>query len=161
EEERQDQADHDQERRQRLRPPWRQALLDLRARLLPGLPQLVPSGVEGVDLRRHRSRAGARRALGLTRVLFPVGSWRIAHPASLVSSPSRPRGRSTMIITRYPNTIAGVHCGPIRASDSCWIHPMIRPPSTAPRMLPIPPITAAVNAIRPASKPWKYQIVVS
>ena len=38
--------------------------------------------------------------------------------------------------------------------------PMIRPPSTAPRTFPMPPITAAVKAIRPASKPWKYQIVV-
>ena len=32
---------------------------------------------------------------------------------------------------------------------------MIRPPSTAPLRLPMPPITAAVNAIRPAVKPEK------
>ena len=37
---------------------------------------------------------------------------------------------------------------------------MIRPPSTAPRMLPMPPMTAAVKAINPAVKPWKYQTVV-
>ena len=37
---------------------------------------------------------------------------------------------------------------------------MMSPPSTAPRRLPMPPITAAVNAIRPALKPWKNQIVV-
>ena len=37
---------------------------------------------------------------------------------------------------------------------------MIRPPSTAPWRLPMPPITAAVNAISPALKPWKNQIVV-
>ena len=29
-----------------------------------------------------------------------------------------------------------------------------------PTPIPIPPITAAVNAISPASKPWKYQMVV-
>ena len=40
------------------------------------------------------------------------------------------------------------------------MQPMISPPSTAPRRLPIPPITAAVNAIRPAVKPWKYQTLV-
>ena len=40
------------------------------------------------------------------------------------------------------------------------MQPMISPPSTAPLRLPIPPITAAVKAIRPAWKPWKYQIVV-
>jgi hypothetical protein len=38
--------------------------------------------------------------------------------------------------------------------------PMMKPPRTAPLMLPMPPITAAVNAMRPAVKPWKYQIVV-
>ena len=37
---------------------------------------------------------------------------------------------------------------------------MMRPPSTAPWRLPMPPMTAAVNAIRPAVKPWKYQMVV-
>ena len=41
------------------------------------------------------------------------------------------------------------------------MQPMMIPPSTAPRTLPIPPMTAAVNAIRPASKPWKYQTLVS
>ena len=40
------------------------------------------------------------------------------------------------------------------------MQPMISPPSTAPRRLPIPPITAAVNAISPAVKPWKYQTLV-
>ena len=38
---------------------------------------------------------------------------------------------------------------------------MISPPSTAPLTLPIEPITAAVNAISPASNPWKYQMFVS
>ena len=38
---------------------------------------------------------------------------------------------------------------------------MMSPPSTAPRTLPMPPMTAAVNAIRPALKPWKYQTLVS
>ena len=32
--------------------------------------------------------------------------------------------------------------------------PMISPPTTAPLRLPMPPITAAVKAIRPAVKPW-------
>ena len=40
------------------------------------------------------------------------------------------------------------------------MQPMITPPSTAPWRLPMPPMTAAVNAIRPAVKPWKNQIVV-
>ena len=38
--------------------------------------------------------------------------------------------------------------------------PMMNPPSTAPWRLPMPPMTAAVKAMRPAWKPWKYQIVV-
>ena len=37
---------------------------------------------------------------------------------------------------------------------------MISPPSTAPRTLPSRQ-TAAVNAISPALKPWKYQTFVS
>ena len=45
--------------------------------------------------------------------------------------------------------------------DSAWMTPMISPPSTAPRTLPMPPMTAAVNAISPALKPWKYQMFVS
>jgi hypothetical protein len=40
------------------------------------------------------------------------------------------------------------------------MQPMIRPPATAPLRLPMPPITAAVKAIRPAVNPWRYQIVV-
>ena len=66
-----------------------------------------------------------------------------------------------MIRMRYPKTIASVHCGPIRPSEMPWMTPMMRPPMTAPRMLPIPPMTAAVKAKRPPRKPWKNQLVVS
>src|SRR5687767_11679869 len=82
------------------------------------------------------------------------------HPASRVCSPSSPCGLKTMIRTRYANTTAGVHSPPIRLSEICWMQPMITPPRTAPRRLPIPPSTAAVNASRPAVKPWKNQMVV-
>jgi hypothetical protein len=41
-----------------------------------------------------------------------------------------------------------------RDSTVCWMIPMIRPPTTAPLRLPMPPMTAAVKAIRPAVKPW-------
>src|SRR6185437_11647930 len=76
-----------------------------------------------------------------------------AHPASRVSSPSRPCGLKTMIRIRYPNTMAGVQVVARRSSEICWMQPMIRPPSTAPLRFPMPPITAAVKASRPAWKP--------
>ena len=41
----------------------------------------------------------------------------------------------------------------VRPSLKAWIRPIVTAPSTAPLRLPIPPSTAAVNAIRPSSKP--------
>jgi hypothetical protein len=49
---------------------------------------------------------------------------------------------------------------PIRLSEICWIMPMISPPRMAPWMLPMPPMTAAVNEIRPAVNPAKNQTSV-
>ena len=61
---------------------------------------------------------------------------------------------------RKPNTTTGVHCGPKpgvgelldATDDDAPEHRHGRCRSTH---------DAAVKAIRPASKPWKYQIVVS
>src|SRR5688572_15274539 len=111
----------------------------------------------GEEQREHRSTAD--QDYGDREVAMPAEGAQV-HPASRVSSPSSPCGRKTMIRTRYANTIAGVHSPPIRLSEICWMIPMMKPPSTAPQRLPMPPITAAVKAIRPAWKPWKNQIVV-
>ena len=60
-----------------------------------------------------------------------------------------------MTIMRIANTATGAHAEPLLTRDStvCWTIPMIRPPTTAPLRLPMPPMTAAVNAIKPAVKP--------
>ena len=55
---------------------------------------------------------------------------------------------------RIAKTIAGVHTWPKWVSEIAWMTPIIRPPTTAPLRLPMPPMTAAVKAIRPAVKPW-------
>jgi len=60
---------------------------------------------------------------------------------------------------RIAKTTAGVHTCPKWVSEIDWITPMMRPPTTAPLRLPIPPMTAAVKAIRPAVKPWLNWIV--
>ena len=55
---------------------------------------------------------------------------------------------------RTPKTIAS---RPLRIAQlrslTTSTKPMMKPPSTAPVMLPMPPSTAAVKALRPALKP--------
>src|SRR5688572_320995 len=111
----------------------------------------------GEEQREHRSTAD--QDYGDREVAMPAEGAQV-HPASRVCSPRSPCGLKTMISTRYAKTTAGVHSPPIRLSEICWMQPMITPPRTAPWRLPMPPMTAAVNAIRPALKPWKNQIVV-
>ena len=89
---------------------------------------------------RSRSTRGSRRSVrsrcssGLPRLL--------AEQALRPEDHDQHRGRRT----RSPaSTRSRSGC---RRSAGCM--PMIRPPSTAPLRLPMPPMTAAVNAIRPA-----------
>src|ERR687887_671006 len=102
---------------------------------------------------RHPLQARAELEAGLLARLRSLVDG--GHP-SLVSSPKRPPGLKTMIRIRIANTTAGAHAEPFSSRDSavCWTIPMIRPPMTAPLRLPMPPMTADVNAIRPAVKPW-------
>ena len=79
-------------------------------------------------------------------------------PPSGVRSPSRPSGRKTRIRIRIVKTIDSVQsepgaCQP-RPSLNAWMRPIRIAPSTAPGRLPMPPNTAAVNAISPSWKPW-------
>ena len=58
---------------------------------------------------------------------------------------------------RIPKTIDRVQSPPganhVRPSLNDWTKPITSAPSTAPARLPMPPNTAAVNAINPSSKP--------
>ena len=60
------------------------------------------------------------------------------------------------VAMRIPNTIDRVQSPPgvpSRPSLKAWTIPIISAPRTAPVRLPMPPSTAAVNAIRPSSSP--------
>src|ERR1700712_2892770 len=89
----------------------------------------------------------------------------LAHPPSGVRSPRRPSGRNTRIRIRIENTIDCVQSEPGMCQGSpsfhVWMRPISTAPSTAPGRLPIPPSTAAVNAIRPSWKPWSKRTVVT
>src|SRR6185437_10882859 len=84
---------------------------------------------------------------------------RLGHyPPSGVFSPSKPSGRKTRIRMRIEKTIVSVQSEPgecqLSPSLNAWISPISTAPRTAPGRLPMPPSTAAVNAISPSWKPW-------
>ena len=89
-----------------------------------------------------------------------VGAVRDHHMRSCSDLPKSPVGfsTSTKISTVKENT--SFHSLPMKG---IWVpnasnRPRISPPSMAPGIEPIPPITAAVKALRPMRKPMKYQI---
>ena len=67
--------------------------------------------------------------------------------------PSRPVGFTTSTTTSTANTIASAHRVEIYVLDSCSINPSRIPPSMAPGIEPMPPNTAAVNALMPGMAP--------
>ena len=104
-----------------------------------------------------RARCAGRAADAATRPRARAQSRSSGLPRLLAEQALRPEDHDQDQVGEHDRRRPlGRRCG-CRRSAGCT--PMIRPPSTAPRRLPMPPMTAAVNAIRPAWKPWKYQIV--
>jgi hypothetical protein len=66
----------------------------------------------------------------------------------------------TRVRISIPKTTACVQRGSSRKSLAAATTPIIKPPKKAPYRLPIPPSTAAVNAIKPPRNPWRYQAVL-
>src|SRR5581483_10642087 len=69
------------------------------------------------------------------------------------ASPSRPVGRTMRTTTRMPKAKTSCHRPPSNDAPYFSSTPSNRPPSRAPRMLPMPPSTAAVNALIPGRNP--------
>src|SRR5437763_833427 len=120
---------------------------------LPLLP-VVETAVASSPLAEESAPAVVPRIANLVDDLARLGH----QPPSGVRSPRSPSGRNTRIRIRIANTIDCVQSLPGACHDSpslnCWISPMMIAPRTAPGRLPMPPRTAAVNAIRPRVKPW-------
>src|SRR5205823_5089989 len=78
-----------------------------------------------------------------------VGEQAPVHAARPRRSPSRPVGRKTSTTTRTTNATTSVHAMPIAGigGTSASTRPSKSPPIMAPRMLPMPPSTAAANAL--------------
>src|SRR5690606_1361687 len=69
--------------------------------------------------------------------------------------PSSPVGRNSRMSTRRLNATVSLYCEEMYAAAKVSARPSSTPPNMAPGMLPIPPSTAAVNALMPARKPMK------
>src|SRR6266550_1984079 len=92
-----------------------------------------------------RARAARRRV--------PPPERRALHARSPRAWPSRPVGLKTRMITRREKTPTFSHWPPKYVTVSALRRPSTKPPRAAPLTLPMPPRTAAVNALSPASKP--------
>src|ERR1700736_5062467 len=69
--------------------------------------------------------------------------------------PRRPVGRKISTIIRIENAATSLYSTEKYADQSVSIRPIARPPSIAPGSEPMPPSTAAVKALMPATKPMK------
>src|SRR5690554_6689461 len=69
--------------------------------------------------------------------------------------PRSPVGRNSRMSTSRLNATISLYCEEIYAAANVSARPSSTPPSMAPGILPIPPSTAAVNALIPAKKPMK------
>src|SRR5581483_3471059 len=83
------------------------------------------------------------------------GRTQFAHAALPSRSPRMPVGRNSRTSTRTTKLMTSVHCAPmkLRLAPRTSASPSSRPPIMAPRMLPIPPSTAAANALTPGVNP--------
>src|SRR4030095_14177971 len=85
---------------------------------------------------------------------------RLGHARSRTTSPSRPLGRKMRIRISIENAKMSLYSAPTAPPVSSERYdaanasrsPSTRPPTIAPGMLPMPPSTAAVNALRPGMK---------
>ena len=110
---------------------------------------------EGLASRLGRCAERKARACG------PVGPGRESatnsgsgrRHASLPSrSPRMPVGRKSSSVTSTPKETTSCHSADIQRRGMLSNTPSNRPPIIAPRMLPMPPRTAAVNALRPGNE---------
>ena len=67
-------------------------------------------------------------------------------------------GRTSSMTTMSTKAAAARHCAPTLAAASASATPTIRPPSSAPGTLPMPPRIAAANSGSSMSKPMKGRI---
>src|SRR2546428_663326 len=80
------------------------------------------------------------------------------HMRSTTRSPSRPRGLTTRMIIRIAKATTSFHRLEKYPAARPSMIPKRKPPRTAPGMLPMPPSTAAVNALSPMRKPIRKEI---
>src|SRR5205807_8119662 len=76
----------------------------------------------------------------------------------LSRTPKRPIGRTNSTAIRMMKETAARHSAPINCTAPASASPMIKPPSTAPGMLPMPPRMAAANIGSSMSKPMNGRI---
>src|SRR4029077_3342525 len=100
----------------------------------------VQRAAEAARRRRHRPGLGSDR-----------------HARSPVCWPRMPDGRKIRTNVRTMNTANSDQRDRLLAEAKFSTKPMTNPPSTARVMLPMPPSTAAVNALRPALKPRSWR----
>ena len=67
--------------------------------------------------------------------------------------PKKPVGKNIRTITSVVNAAISLYSIEIYPDQNVSIKPISNPPSIAPGIDPIPPSTAAVNALIPAKKP--------
>ena len=77
----------------------------------------------------------------------------VTYTLSVLIFPNKPAGLTRRTIINTLNTIASAKLVEIYALDKLSITPNKIPPNMAPGTLPIPPSTAATNALIPGSDP--------
>src|SRR5690606_7968123 len=75
------------------------------------------------------------------------------HTFSTSGRPRMPVGRNSSTSTSRLKATTSLYWSPKMSAPKASATPSTRPPSMAPGMLPMPPSTAAVNALMPARKP--------
>src|SRR5207248_2330308 len=117
-------------------------------RLRKGVARLPDASLRaGHEGQQDAGRNPGNQPPGAVKDLFAV------HADRPSRSPSRPVGRNISTKTRIPKAMTSRQELRTQVTPQFSTSPSARPPRTAPRMLPIPPRTAAVNALRPGTKP--------
>src|ERR1700681_654816 len=113
------------------------------------------STVRKLDDARECERADRHHGVGDGVWVSRVISHELPQPVHFSGTlmPNNPVGRNTSVAIRIPKMRTSVHDESKHESEKARTNPMMRPPSAAPGMLPIPPNTAAVKAISPVMKP--------
>src|SRR5207247_10594020 len=121
-----------------------------------GLPPKTEEPIDDREGERERDPPGGDPDTPLPRLTcrrVPPAEGRALHARSPRAWPSRPVGLKTRMITRREKTPTFSHWPPKYVTVSALRRPSTKPPRAAPLTLPMPPRTAAVKALSPASKP--------